>query len=298
MQTGWENYFLNEGSRVPNLNTSFGVGEPTLNNAIVTSSGVPFFTYNNDVRAYGNRTKIAPHIFWMGRFSLQAEYLIQSRQLADANNSGLSVTRGYYINTSYFLTGERYNGDGTGTYTPISPIRPLMPARGMWGPGAWELAAQFSEINLGNGDIQRGFANPLTNATRLDQLMLGVNWWPNKWVRLSFDWVYDKFNTAIPLNGFTPSPNQPASPDRQLQHLLDPRGRLLLINSPGPRRPAQAFPPSTPDRPTPAPRRPIRGILRCEGVLIETTGSRPGNRPRLRRGCRVRSRHRPEGWMP
>lgn len=212
VQTGWENYFLNVGNRVPGLNTSIGTGEPTTGNMIVTSSGVPFFVYDNDVRSQGNRTKISPHFFWMGRFSLQAEYLIQSRQLADANTTGLSVTHGYYVNASYFLTGERYNGDGTGTYTPISPIRPLMPARGQWGPGAWEVATQFAEINMGNGDIQRGFANPLTNATRLDQLMIGLNWWPNKWVRFSFDWVYDKFNNPIPLNGFTPGPNQPSNP--------------------------------------------------------------------------------------
>ena len=34
--------------------------------------------------------------------------------------------------------------------------------------------------------------------------MVGLNWWPNKYVRISFDWVNDKFNRAIPLGGGNP----------------------------------------------------------------------------------------------
>lgn len=198
VQTGWQNYLLNAGG---GANFNNGSGEPTLNNSYITSTGVPFFQYNNDVRALGNRTKIAPHFFWFGRFTVLAEYLIQSRELADSQRQGMSVQHGYYVNTSYFLTGERYNGDGLGGYTTISPIRPFMPSQGQWGPGAWELAAQFSELNVGTGDFRRGFADPNLYANRLDQLMVGMNWWPNKWTRISFDWVFDEFNRAIPLGG-------------------------------------------------------------------------------------------------
>lgn len=198
VQTGWQNYMLNKGATSNFIN---GAGEPTLNFNYITSTGVPFFQYNDNVRANGNRTKIAPHFFWFGRFSVLAEYLIQSRELADTTREGMSVQRGYYVNTSYFLTGERYAGDGLGGYTTISPIRPFMPSQNQWGPGAWEVAFQFSELNVGNGDFQRGFADPNLYTNRLDQLMVGMNWWPNKWVRLSFDWVYDEFNRAIPLGG-------------------------------------------------------------------------------------------------
>lgn len=201
VETGYQNYMLNEGN---NRNFVNGAGEPTTNQSYITSSGVPFFQYNNDVRAWGNRTKLAPHIFWFGRFSVLAEYVIQSRQLANSVTTGTSVLHGYYVNTSYFLTGERYNGDGLGGYTTISPLRPLMPSQGKWGPGAWEIAAQFSEMNVGNGDFARGFADPTISTNRLDQLMVGLNWWPNKWVRVSFDWVYDKFNRQIPINGGNP----------------------------------------------------------------------------------------------
>ncbi len=201
VQTGWQNYLLNRGATANFIN---GAGEPTLNDNFITSTGVPFFQYNADVRAAGNRTKIAPHFFWFGRFSVLAEYLIQSRELADSTRQGMSVQRGFYVNTSYFLTGERYNGDGLGGYTTISPIHPFMPSQGQWGPGAWELAAQFSELNVGTGDFQRGFADPNLYANRLDQLMVGMNWWPNKWTRISFDWVFDEFNRPILPGGGNP----------------------------------------------------------------------------------------------
>ena len=156
-----------------------------------------FFQYNDDVRAWGNRTRIAPHFFWYGRFSLLAEYVIQSRELADPIRHGISVQRGFYVQTSYFLTGERNTGDGTGGFPTIIPNDPLNPSQGEYGPGRGSWRRSSPSSNVGNGDISAGFADPRW-ATRLDELQVGVNWWPNKYVRVSFDWVYDHFNQSIP----------------------------------------------------------------------------------------------------
>ena len=85
-------------------------------------------------------------------------------------------------------------------------MRPFLPGQGLWGPGAWQIAAQFSELNIGRGDFDRGFIDPSRWTNRLDQLMVGVNWWPNKYTRLSFDYVWTGFNNAIPIN--SPAPVQ------------------------------------------------------------------------------------------
>ncbi len=69
----------------------------------------------------------------------------------------------------------------------------------MYGPGAWELAGQYSQMKRGGNVVTDGFADPLINATQLNQLMLGVNWWMNKYTRASFDWVNDKTNKAVPI---------------------------------------------------------------------------------------------------
>ena len=188
--------------------TSFGVGEPTTNGSIVTSSGVPFFSFADNVAANGQRTKSRSHL--LAR-PVQPPGGIHVPDPAAHQRLDARVlnTHAYYVNASYFLTGERYHGDGTGTYTTISPIRPFMPARGQWGPGAWELATQFSQIFLTSHQLQDQLvAANGPNATRLSQLMVGVNWWPVKWARLSFDWVYDSTNQPIPFGGLT-HPNNP-----------------------------------------------------------------------------------------
>ena len=207
METGSQNYLL---SRVSNLTFISGAGSPLLNFEYITASGVPFFYYNDNVRALGNQTRLAPHFFWYGRFSVLAEYVTMSRHLADPTTRGLSVQRGFYVQTSYFLTGERNTGDGTGGFPTIIPNRPFNPSNGDYGPGAWEIASQYTGLNVGTGDIRRGFADPRW-ATRLDEIQLGVNWWPNKYVRVSFDWVNDKLNKSIPWPVNNNSTSMPAT---------------------------------------------------------------------------------------
>jgi phosphate-selective porin OprO/OprP len=187
--------------------TSFvnGAGEPTTNAAWVTSSGVPFAVYNSNVVANGMQTRWSPHFYWYGRFSVLAEMMDSSRMLSNGVTEGRSTQLGYYVNLSYYLTGERdFAGNGFQGYSTVTPLRPFNPAKGQWGPGAWQLAAQMSELNIGRGDFERGFINPTNYANRCDQLMVGMNCWPNKYTRLSFDWVYTYFNNAIPVNGPNP----------------------------------------------------------------------------------------------
>lgn len=180
-------------------------GEASTNSAWITSSGIPFAVYNADVRASGLRTRVAPHIYWYGRFSVLAEYMDFSRELSDPTTSGRSTQRGYYVNLSYFLTGERdFAGNGFQGYSTVVPLCPFRPSKGQWGPGAWQLAAQWSQLNVGRGDFNRGFIDATRWTDRLDQAMVGINWWPNKYTRMSFDYVWTGFNNPIAVNG--PSP--------------------------------------------------------------------------------------------
>jgi phosphate-selective porin OprO/OprP len=200
--SGYDLYALNPGQQIAFIN---GAGEPTTNSEFVTSTGVPFFTYNDGVIADGLRTRVAPHFFWYGRFSVVAEYMNFSRELADANARGRSTQHGYYVNLSYYLTGEKdFHGNGFQGYSTTAPLRPFRPARGEFGPGAWQLAAQWSQLNVGTSDFRLGFADPAKSTNQLDQLMIGVNWWPNRYTRMSFNYVWSGLNRAIPINGPDP----------------------------------------------------------------------------------------------
>jgi phosphate-selective porin OprO/OprP len=184
-QNGVQEYVLSSGS---DFNFPSGNGEPTLNQNFVNSSGVPWFTYNDTIAANGNRTKIAPHLFWYGQFSVLAEYLHWTRALTDGTTNITEEIDAYYVNASYFLTGEEYKGDGLLGYTTIEPLHDY---------GAWELVSQFSQMELGPQSLTPGFAEPGQDATRMQQLMAGVNWWPNRYVRISFDYVNVWTNKAV-----------------------------------------------------------------------------------------------------
>ena len=200
--SGYDDYALNRGTETAFIN---GAGEPTTNSAFVTSSGVPFFTYNDGLRSRGVQTRVAPHIFWFGRFSVLAEYMNFSRVLEDTDTRGRSTQRAYYVNVSYWLTGERdYPGNGFQGYSTVAPLSPWRPSRGEFGPGAWQIAAQWAEFNVGTGDFARGFSDRRTSTNRMGQMMVGLNWWPNRYTRLSFDYVWTGLNRPIPINTAEP----------------------------------------------------------------------------------------------
>ncbi len=194
LQSGQHHYALNQtGSAFTN-----GAGEPTTNINYITSSGIAFFQYDLNTYADGLQTKFAPQVFWFGRFSVLAEYLHMTRDLSLGALHGTTAQDGFYVNTSYWLTGERYTGNGLAGYTTIEPLRPRVPSRGQFGPGAWEIAAKLSQINLDTTNFVFT-TNPNLYASRCDQLMLALNWWPNRYTRLSLDNVWTWFNKAIPL---------------------------------------------------------------------------------------------------
>lgn len=137
-----------------------------------------------------DRFKFAPHLFWFGRFSLLADYLYWTRALTDGVTNIDERIDAFYVNTSYF--GERYSGDGLSGYTTIEPLQSY---------GAWELAAQYSQINVGDSSLTPGFANPDIDATRMQQIMVGVNWWANRYIRISFDYAHVWTNQEVSVGG-------------------------------------------------------------------------------------------------
>ncbi|PWB94083.1 hypothetical protein C5689_10025 [Methylosinus sporium] len=152
-----------------------------------------------------------------GPLSLQAEY-IATRYERDplnaflySNGGGSSLQfSGYYVQGSYFLTGESkaevYNGydknwSSPGTFGAIKIKNPVN--KGGW--GAWEIAARFSELNLNNGGLvdgnfvyaatvagsaaQKALANTATLGGRQENLTIGLNWYPVNGFRLQANWT-------------------------------------------------------------------------------------------------------------
>jgi phosphate-selective porin OprO/OprP len=112
-----------------------------------------------------------------GPASLQAEYMIAMVDSSVANDPDFS---GYYVQGSYFLTGEHRNYKASsGKFDRVKPNKNFMGDDG--GPGAWQLAARYSHVDLDDGAINGG---------ELDCVTAGVNWYLNPNTRVMLNYVY------------------------------------------------------------------------------------------------------------
>jgi len=107
-----------------------------------------------------------------GPFAAQAEYISAE---VDRKAFDDVIFDGWYVETSYFLTGESRQYDKGRFGRP----KPLANA-GHSGVGAWQLALRYSEIDLTDGLINGGEAEALT---------LGLNWFPNPTLRFSANYI-------------------------------------------------------------------------------------------------------------
>ncbi len=110
----------------------------------------------------------------MGPFSLQSEYMQQN---VNATSGTTFDFDGYYVEASWFITGESRNYNAKyGVFKRIKPKSSL----GQGGFGAFELATRFSAIDLNDKTIQGGSEHDWT---------VGLNWYPISHVRFMANYV-------------------------------------------------------------------------------------------------------------
>lgn len=112
-----------------------------------------------------------------GPLSLQGEYMIAD---ADRLGSGSDVKfNGYYVQASYFLTGEHRSYKTS--EAAFSRIKPKKNYSAGVGPGAWEVKARYSGLDLSDSDIAGG---------ELNDIAAGVNWYLNPNTKIMWDYVH------------------------------------------------------------------------------------------------------------
>jgi phosphate-selective porin OprO/OprP len=112
-----------------------------------------------------------------GPLSLQGEYMMAD---ADRLDSGSDVDfDSYYVQASYFLTGEHRSYKTTeGAFSRVKPRKNYSAAGG---PGAWEAKARYSELDLSDSDVIGGELNNFT---------AGLNWYLNPNTKIMWDYVH------------------------------------------------------------------------------------------------------------
>ncbi|MBG0808994.1 hypothetical protein IY145_06355 [Methylosinus sp. H3A] len=203
--------------RVPTAqDLSCAAGAGSLNTAVPAAAlaFAPFFRRSSCLKYSYNYGFEAAAVY--GPFSLQGEYVaaqyerdpVNGLLLGNGGGSSLSYSS-YYVFGSVFLTGETraasYRGydkdwNTPGTFSDVVIKNPL--SKG--GFGAWEFAVRFSELNLNNGGVtgdnysatlgagsalQQALSKTGTIGGREENLTVGLNWYPDKGVRLQANWT-------------------------------------------------------------------------------------------------------------
>ena len=169
---------------------------PVGSNTPADVASVPFLEFHDNVRESGIRALWEMHL----------DYFYKSLSLLAAWDSGFSdysrdgsVARraripidGWHVQAAYLLTGE--------TVTERSLIDPLHPfdlRPGHFGLGAIELAARYSALDLGDRVFTAGLADPNLWTDRVQMTDIGFNWYPNKFIKIYFDWEHASFADPV-----------------------------------------------------------------------------------------------------
>ena len=109
-----------------------------------------------------------------GPLSLQSEYVLDSVDTQQGGDANISA---WYAFVSYFLTGEsRFYDLGSATFDRPKVKKNFREG----GPGAWEVAARFSSIDLEDNIAHGG---------KQDDVTLGLNWYFNPNTKLMFNYI-------------------------------------------------------------------------------------------------------------
>jgi phosphate-selective porin OprO/OprP len=109
-----------------------------------------------------------------GPLSVQTEYVLDSVDTQQGGDANISA---WYAFVSYFLTGEsRFYDLGSATFDRPKVKKNFREG----GPGAWEVAARFSSIDLEDNIAHGG---------KQDDITLGLNWYFNPNTKLMFNYI-------------------------------------------------------------------------------------------------------------
>ena len=111
----------------------------------------------------------------LGPLSFQAEYV--GNRVHRSGGADDLFLQGYYAFVSWFATGE-HRVYKRGVFSRVSPDRNFGRDGG---PGAWELAARWSALDLNSEDVRGG---------RLQDVTAGVNWYLNPNMRVMLNYVH------------------------------------------------------------------------------------------------------------
>jgi phosphate-selective porin OprO/OprP len=173
----------------------FGVGGSSSNqhgsiSGLKTVGQSTFFKYSSKTVASGPHDRIVPQgFYYFGPLGLLGEYAISSQDVLNKTKVAEVRNQSWSLAGSFVLTGEK------NSYAGVRPRRSFEPTRGFSHLGAVELAVRYSQVTIGNNAFPL-FANPTTAAQQADERGIGLNWYLNRFVKLTTDYEHTTFRMA------------------------------------------------------------------------------------------------------
>ncbi len=163
------------------------------NDEAANAASSVFLEFEDDVEIVGERDQGALHAAWyLGGMSLESEVEVGRFGYRKADvQTDLSVF-GYHVALSYFLTGEKVTDRSL-----VIPERPYAPRSNLHGPGAIEPFVRYSFLRLGDEVFADGLADRDAWTRSLSMIDTGVNWYPNRYVKLYLDWQASLYDTPV-----------------------------------------------------------------------------------------------------
>jgi len=189
-----------------NLRVGFAYGAADIPEGLNSFRGETAYgthEFFEPVYVKGRRSRVGTELVYTpGPVGLTAEWM---RAREERNNQGLRdedlsdvLTTGWYASATWLVTGEDKDGFN-------NPRRSLFAG----GFGAVELGARYERLGFESEEkVGTPFANPraahiLPNSDKV--WTLGINWFPNRWVRLTINGIREEFADPerTPVPGIT-----------------------------------------------------------------------------------------------
>jgi len=149
-----------------------------------------FFKYSSKTFANGQHNRISPQAYYYaGPAGVIGEYTVSSQDVINKQNSADVKNEAWQVAGSLILTGEK------NSYTGVRPRNSFEPARGFRHLGAVELAVRYSQLRI-DGDAFSLFASPKTAAQQAQERGIGVNWYLNRFVKLTTNYEHTSFRMS------------------------------------------------------------------------------------------------------
>ncbi|WP_337177037.1 porin [Paludisphaera sp.] len=158
-----------------------------------------FLEFNEDAYLSGPHEAGAAHLAWyVGGMSFEAEWQTSRDRYTRAGIPfrlfSIPVT-GSHFTLAYFITGERVRDRSR-----VDPLRPFDPTRNSWGPGAVELFARFSDLQLGEEVFRAGLADRERWTRGMGMTDVGLNWYLTSYLKIYLDWQRSYYDTPVELD--------------------------------------------------------------------------------------------------